>query len=180
MLHFNFSWNFYVFSYGLGRAWEESMQKIVTFSTVEHFWSIMFHTLPPSEIANGTDLYVFKDGIQPMWEDPKNQHGGRWLINYTHDIHDPYWEELLMLIVGNSWDTEQESEEICGAVFQPRARGVKISLWTSDCEDEESIMRIGRRVKEVLNYPDRLLYQTVQQQQNAPKGQDLAQGKYFV
>lgn len=45
---------------------------------------MMMHTLPPSDIANGTDLYVFKDGIQPMWEDPKNENGGRWLINVSN------------------------------------------------------------------------------------------------
>ncbi len=85
-----------------------------------------------------------------------------------------------MLIVGNTWETEQESEEICGAVFQPRARGIKISLWTSDCEDEESIIRIGRRVKEVLEYPDTLVYQTVEQQQNMPKGRDTTHGKFTI
>lgn len=85
-----------------------------------------------------------------------------------------------MLIVGNSWETEQESEEICGAVFQPRSRGIKISLWTSDSEDEESIMRIGRRVKEALDFKERLVYQTVQQQQNMPKGRETSMGKYFV
>lgn len=41
----------------------------------------MFHTLPPADIANGTDLYIFKKGIKPMWEDPMNENGGRWLIN---------------------------------------------------------------------------------------------------
>ncbi|VDN11778.1 unnamed protein product [Dibothriocephalus latus] len=116
-----YAWNFYVFSYSVGKGWEDNMQKIAV-----------------------------------------------------------YWEELLMLIIGNDWETEAESEQICGAVFQRRARGPKISLWTSDAEDEATVMRIGRRVKERLKFPDRLAFQTVQQQQNVPKGRDSVEGKYFV
>ncbi|KAL5111203.1 Eukaryotic translation initiation factor 4E [Taenia crassiceps] len=173
--YLQYSWNFFVFNYSLGLEWEQRMQKVTTFNTVERFWSMMIHTLPPSEIANGTDLYVFKDGIQPMWEDPKNENGGRWLINVPsiNEVN-RYWEELLMLIVGNSWESEEESEEICGAVFQPRTRGIRLSLWTSNWQNKESIMRIGRRIKEVLEYPDRLFYQTVDEQKNLPKGQDVA------
>lgn len=85
-----------------------------------------------------------------------------------------------MLIVGNSLETEEDGEEICGVVLQPRARGTKISLWTSNSDEEECIMRIGRRIKEVLNYPERLLYQTVHQQQVVPKGRDADQGKYVI
>lgn len=85
-----------------------------------------------------------------------------------------------MLIVGNAWETEEESEEICGAVFQPRTRGIRLSLWTSNWQNKESIMRIGRRIKEVLAYPDRLFYQTVEEQKNLPKGQDVADGIYSL
>uniref|UniRef100_A0A0X3P7B6 EIF-4F 25 kDa subunit n=1 Tax=Schistocephalus solidus TaxID=70667 RepID=A0A0X3P7B6_SCHSO len=176
-----YAWNFFVFSYSAGKGWEDNMQKIAVFDTVEHFWSILTHTLPPSEIMNGTDIYIFKDGIQPMWEDERNRNGGRWLINVPHiEMLDTYWEELLMLIIGNDWETEAESEQICGAVFQRRARGPKISLWTSDAEDEATVMRIGRRVKDRLKFPDRLSFQTVYQQQNVPKGRDSGEGKYFV
>lgn len=85
-----------------------------------------------------------------------------------------------MLIVGNTWETEVEAEEICGVVFQPRSRGAKISLWTSNWQNKESVMRIGRRVKEVLDYPERLYYQTVEEQKRFPKGQDILDGMYSL
>ena len=78
---YHVSWTFFVFNYSNGKDWHERLQKVTTFNTVEKFWAMMLHTLPPSEIANGTDLYIFKDGIEPMWEDPKNERGGRWFIN---------------------------------------------------------------------------------------------------
>ncbi len=92
----------------------------------------------------------------------------------------PYstWIEILMLLVGNTWETDEDAELICGCVFQPRARGIQISLWTSDCEEEEAQLRIGRRLKQAIGWSDRIFYQTVQQQQNVPKGRDSDQGKY--
>ncbi|VUZ42293.1 unnamed protein product [Hymenolepis diminuta] len=175
------TWDFFVFSYNLGTEWTQRMQKVTDFSTVEGFWSTMIHTLPPADIANGTDLYVFKKGIKPMWEDPMNEHGGRWLIQVPPNADvNFYWEELLMLVVGNCWETEEDSSEICGVVFQPRTRGSRISLWTANWRNEDALIRIGKRVKETLNCPETLLYQTVDQQKDLPKGQDLDTSTYKV
>lgn len=85
-----------------------------------------------------------------------------------------------MLIVGNTWDSEEDSNEICGVVFQPRSRGSRISLWTSNWEKKEAQLRIGKRVKEAIKCPETLLYQTVEQQKNLPKGQDLNYSTYEV
>jgi hypothetical protein len=32
----------------------------------------------PSQLQPMATYYLFKDGIQPKWEDPKNAHGGSW------------------------------------------------------------------------------------------------------
>lgn len=85
-----------------------------------------------------------------------------------------------MLVVGNCWETEEDSSEICGVVFQPRTRGSRISLWTANWKNEDALIRIGKRVKETLNCPETLLYQTVDQQKNLPKGQDLDTSTYKV
>ncbi|KER34119.1 hypothetical protein T265_00007 [Opisthorchis viverrini] len=77
------SWTYYLFLFKSSGLWDESLEKVATFSTIEHFWSVMLHTDPPSGIANGTDVYMFRSEIQPRWEDPKNESGGRWLLNLS-------------------------------------------------------------------------------------------------
>ncbi|VEL34939.1 unnamed protein product [Protopolystoma xenopodis] len=52
-----------------------------------------------------------------------------------------------MLMVGSAWETDKEDEQVCGAVFQCRARGLKLAIWTSDCSDSETVMRIGARMR---------------------------------
>lgn len=34
-----------------------------------------------SELRQGCDYSLFKQGIRPMWEDEANKRGGRWAIN---------------------------------------------------------------------------------------------------
>lgn len=39
------------------------------------------HIKLPSELRQGHDYAVFKQGIRPMWEDDANKMGGRWLVS---------------------------------------------------------------------------------------------------
>ena len=48
---------------------------------MEDFWATMNHINPPSGLNIGCDYSLFKAGIKPMWEDPMNKSGGRWIIN---------------------------------------------------------------------------------------------------
>jgi translation initiation factor 4E len=34
----------------------------------------------------GTNLRLFKGGIKPMWEDPSNEKGGKWVFIKTLEI----------------------------------------------------------------------------------------------
>ncbi|CAL8096679.1 unnamed protein product [Calicophoron daubneyi] len=175
------SWTYYLFIFKSTSAWEESIKRVATFSTIEHFWSVMLHTEPPSRIANGTDVYMFRSEIMPKWEDPKNENGGRWLMNLPPGSRiDTYWEELLMLLVGCDWETDEEAEQICGAAFQPRARGHKMSVWLADSKAESSIMKIGKRIKERLQFPERMYFQTVEEQKSQGRGKDITSGSYQV
>jgi translation initiation factor 4E len=35
----------------------------------------------PSQLQPSATYYLFKDGIEPKWEDPKNANGGSWTCN---------------------------------------------------------------------------------------------------
>lgn len=65
--------------------------------SVEQFWNVYSHIQRPqgntylnllfailfSEFEKGsdkTDLHFFKQGIKPVWEDPSNVEGGKWIL----------------------------------------------------------------------------------------------------
>ncbi|KAG0018286.1 hypothetical protein BGZ80_007360 [Entomortierella chlamydospora] len=57
------------------------------------------------------------DGIKPMWEDPANANGGRWivtLLNKNPELLDRCWIELAYALVGEQLDA---GDDICGADY---------------------------------------------------------------
>lgn len=55
-------------------------------------------------------------GIKPMWEDPANERGGKWVFNVRNtekQLLGHYWENLVLGLIGETVDA---SDEITGAV----------------------------------------------------------------
>ena len=48
---------------------------------------------------------------------------------------------------------EEASDDICGAVVNIRAKGDKLSIWTSNCQNRDGILKIGQKLKERLGIP---------------------------
>jgi len=116
------------------------------------------------------DYYLFKEGIKPMWEDPSNVNGGRWLviassyvvfrfklINYfcvqvdkqkRQNKLDQYWLEVMMAVIGEQF--EELGDHICGAVVNIRQKGDKVALWTRDAQADEVNTRIGGNRKKQI------------------------------
>eukprot|EP00795_Rhopilema_esculentum_P012928 gene12928-3683_t len=94
-----------------------------------------------------------QEGIEPMWEDERNRLGGRWLINVNKGNRnaelDRLWLELLLILVGEAFGDDHDS--VTGAVVQKRNKGDKIGLWTCKSDEQDSILRIGKFVKERLS-----------------------------
>lgn len=62
------------------KEWEDCLKGVATFDKVEDFWALYNHIQVASGLVWGSDYYVFKEGIKPMWEDENNVKGGRWLL----------------------------------------------------------------------------------------------------
>lgn len=145
-------WCLWYFKNDKSREWMENLKQVISFDTVEDFWAVYNHVQPPSGIATGCDYMLFKDGIQPMWEDEKNKYGGRWLLNVEkrggRSSIDQYWVETLMCLIGEAFG--ESSDEVCGAVVNIRPKQNKISIWTGNAKKKDAILHIGKEYKERL------------------------------
>jgi len=133
------------------KSWEDMQNEITSFDTVEDFWSLYNHIRVASELKQGNDYSLFKKSIRPMWEDSANKRGGRWVLNLNKQQRrnelDSLWLDILLCLIGESFE---HSDDINGAVVNIRPRGDKISIWTADGTNEESILGIGHKLKECL------------------------------
>lgn len=102
---------------------------VMTVHTIKEFWSLFNHILLPSELSNSSNYHFFKSNIQPMWEDPLNKQGGKWVLTIRNrpQLLDTVWMETLLLLIG---DQMKKPTHICGAVVSRRKKGDRIALWT--------------------------------------------------
>ncbi|CAJ0930338.1 unnamed protein product, partial [Mesorhabditis belari] len=132
--------------------WESRLKRVCSVSTVEEFWALQNNIKPPSMLKMTCDYNFFKNDIQPMWEVPENKNGGRWLIalekNASPEMMDIIWIELVTSMIGEQYG--EDMEKISGLVCNVRNKGSKISMWTSDHNDDDANMRIGKIIARTL------------------------------
>jgi len=148
-------WSMWYFKNDKAKDWKSNQRLIASCDTVEDFWALFNHLKPPSGLQAGCDYSFFKEGIEPMWEDPRNIEGGRWLINLQRHQRnvdlDMFWQETLLCLIGEIFDPY--SDEVLGAVVNIRPKGDKLAIWTADAEKKNQIMNIGKNMKAKLNVP---------------------------
>ncbi|MCL4121463.1 UNVERIFIED_CONTAM: hypothetical protein GTU68_025151 [Idotea baltica] len=138
-------WTLWFFKQDSSRSWEESQMIVASFQTIEDFWALYNHIELASKLKAGCDYSLFKYGIKPMWEDKRNNKGGRWIINLSKHQRatelDIFWLEMLLLLIGEAF--EEHSDEVCGAVVNIRGKGDKVGVWTRDALNSAGNVVVG-------------------------------------
>uniref|UniRef100_A0A3Q2C8N6 Eukaryotic translation initiation factor 4ea n=1 Tax=Cyprinodon variegatus TaxID=28743 RepID=A0A3Q2C8N6_CYPVA len=153
-------WALWFFKNDKSKTWQANLRLISKFDTVEDFWALYNHIQLSSNLMSGCDYSLFKDGIEPMWEDERNRRGGRWLITLSKQQRktdlDRFWLETILTCFQKELFSNY-NDDVCGAVINVRAKGDKIAIWTTDFENKEAITHIGRVYKERLGVPPKVI-----------------------
>lgn len=72
------------------------------FDSIEEFWGLYNTIVPPSTLPLKSNYYLFKDGIIPAWEDPKNKNGGKWSIQVPREKTKGSIDRMWLYTVGNT------------------------------------------------------------------------------
>ncbi|CAG9463134.1 unnamed protein product [Pedinophyceae sp. YPF-701] len=144
--------------------WGSTLKPVYSFRTVEDFWCLYNNIVQPSQLGGRADIHLFKEGIQPKWEDPEfkngdEQHGGKWtFVVKSKTMLDEHWLNTVLALIGEQFN---DTEEIAGAVVSIRPKQCKLCLWTKLETNEEVQTKIGMQFKETLQLGDndRVTYQ---------------------
>lgn len=68
-------------------------------NTVQTFWQV-FNNTPFSTLAIRDSLHMFKKGVKPLWEDPRNARGGCWTFRVPKNSGFELWKEVLLAAIG--------------------------------------------------------------------------------
>lgn len=93
----------------------------------------LLETIPEILVKNCM-LFLMKNDIKPIWEDPGNRNGG--CFSYKVHIKDinVAWKNLCYSIIGNTITKfESLSSVINGATISPKKNFYIVKIWTASC-----------------------------------------------
>jgi len=169
-LKLNTNWTVYYMQKKIGKNeqidsadWAQRTHKIAEFGTVTKFWQIINHLPAPHNLfsINGPSIMIFRNSIQPEWDDPENENGGIWKITLSHrsmkehkydkTIISRLWYELLVSVVGESLVEDPFTMSLITGIIVARKNSEdRIQIWTKNSENAEKQLEIGNAVKSVL------------------------------
>ena len=86
-------------------------------------------------------LFVMRDGISPMWEDPKNREGGSFSYKISNKLVPDIWKHLFYLLCGESLCTNKDyNQYVNGITISPKKNFCIIKIWLSVCEYQDPDM----------------------------------------
>ena len=117
----------------------ESFKKVYNFKTLEETIAIV-GSLPENLIKNCM-LFIMRDGITPMWEDPKNKNGGGFSYRVSNKVVVEVWRELSCILVGETISTNNTFvNNVTGITISPKKNFCIIKIWMSNCDHQNPQM----------------------------------------
>ncbi|CBK22821.2 uncharacterized protein [Blastocystis hominis] len=161
------------------RDYESSFEKICSFNTIEDFWGywnklprisdVFFDGNEKIVIRNdernpgeGSRKYkiqsqcLFKEGVEPKYEDAQNRRGGNMRVLFGKEDHaklSDVWETVVLSLIGESLD---DGDNITGARVVDKSVPYKkqinhrIEIWFREWNDEGFRNVLKERVEGIL------------------------------
>jgi hypothetical protein len=74
----------------------QATKQLGSFSTAEEFWDLYCHLRRVDKLSFTSEYQLFRKGIKPMWEDPVNAAGGKWVVRFKRPLKERRRDELGM------------------------------------------------------------------------------------
>ena len=97
--------------------------------------SILLNNRLKDELLVNCMLFLMKENINPVWEDPHNKNGGCFSFKVNNNEASKTWKTLLYSVIGNTISENDDfKKNICGITISPKKSFCIIKIWTRNCE----------------------------------------------
>lgn len=140
-----------------------SLHKLNPISTLPEFfkeWRYLYDNIVPTYQPE-TNLRFFHNDVIPMWEDPHNVNGGKWVIVYRQKPGfktTQLWQSLLLSMMLGELGFE---DEIFGTVLSIRTWGYMFTIWNKDSNNQYQIEKVSKKLSELFG-TEKVKYQSHQ------------------
>lgn len=148
-------------------GYQDATKKVSMFGTVKEFWGSWNHLPQPSVLLEGKrfarkeadgsrtivdGIYIFRKGIEPLWEHPENVKGGHFMLQLKPSLGagliDEIWNNVVIGMIGGAI---QPAEVVNGVrlVDKLGVKGkpstIRIELWFNDMDANDTGMLYNLR-----------------------------------
>ena len=129
-------------------AYEERLVLLASINDIRSFWNL-FNNFDTTLLPLRDSVHLFKRGVKPIWEDPRNASGGSWTFRVPKQLAPEFWKEVCMLAIGEQLQAAVEEEgvttfrdDICGVSLGVRFGSMLVQIWNRDGGHEAGVQRI--------------------------------------
>lgn len=117
----------------------KSYKKIYQFKTVEE--AIAITESLPHDLVKNCMLFIMREGVTPMWEDPKNRNGGCFSYKVSNKNVFEVWRDLTYVLIGETISTNSTFVKcVTGITISPKKNFCIVKIWMTNCEHQNPII----------------------------------------
>jgi len=151
-----------------------SVKQVVSFATVQEFWSVWTGIPQPSELLDGKKFtrkaeddkeekpieafMIFREDVKPEWEDTANSKGGHFQLTLKMTTSgqqvDEYWNNIVLGMVGN---TIEACDRVTGvrlvdklSVKAKVTDHIRIELWYHSDTTDQEVQKLKSSMESIL------------------------------
>lgn len=117
----------------------DKIRKTIRIGTLNELTTFYSRFKKPKDMRGGCEVYFFKEGVRPLWEDERNLDGGSFFLHIKKTFANKIWENLLLSIVSES---QPELQRINGLIMRVLRLEVVFYVWTSKLKKAEEVKLI--------------------------------------
>lgn len=103
----------------------------------------------PDQLIKNCMLFLMRENILPMWEDPKNCEGGCFSFKITNKHIASVWKDISYLLTGDTLSNDQDIlNGITGITVSPKKSFCILKIWLSTLKYQNV-----KKIKEINNLP---------------------------
>ena len=113
---------------------------------MEEFFRYYAFMKSTDDMPREIDLFFFRDGEVPMWEESPN--GGVWINKIKkEDNADKMWEALLLAMIGEQFSADTG---VIGVSLSLRTKEKLIQVWLKDAKNPDSKASVSNRMRHFM------------------------------
>ena len=106
----------------------KSYIQLMSLSSMEEVIAL-YNSIPPAMVKNCM-LFLMRQNIKPMWEDPNNKAGGCFSFKVTNKSVPEVWKHVSYLLTGESLSEDKAFQDnITGITISPKKSFCILKIW---------------------------------------------------